>query len=265
MSNQLTFSIKDSLKKLQKDLESLAPAIEQKIGVAIKDASYAAYASIVAQAQAKLNSTRADYLKGLTITDIGENSYLIELDGKAANGLEDGYSAFNMTPGMLASTKTVTVGSRAGQPWVQQSVPKGKSKESHKFAHVPMQQNPHSKTAGNADMAQAVRAMTAVNAKGNDQSLLSVFKDAGGNALQGKVATGRSLDPRFDQIVKYQKTYQNDAGKNTTQSIYIKYRTVSENGKPWMHPGFSGIHAFQEAERELEKNLDAIVKSLLGD
>lgn len=264
MSNQFTFSIKESLAKLQKDLESLAPSIEKEIGNAIKDASYAAYASIVSQAQNKLNSTRQEYLKGLSITDIGDNSYLIELDGDVANKLEDGYSGFDMTPGMLASQKMVEVGSRAGHPWVQKSVPQGKMKETHKYAHVPLQRQPHSKAPGAADMAQAVREMSAVNGKGRTQKLTSVFKDADGNAIEGKVAIGKSDNSKYDGLVKYQKIYQNANGKNTVQSIYINYRTVSEKGKPWMHPGYAGIKAFQEAEKELEKNLDAIVKSLLG-
>lgn len=258
MSRQVTFDLQDSLDKVSKNLENLPLAIEAEFNQAVKDIAYAAYASIMAKAQAELNSTRQDYLKGLDITDLGDNSYLISLDGIWANKIEDGFASYDLTEVLLRSNKIVDVGRRTGYPWVQEA------KDGHKYAYVPMQRNPHSKAPKNADMAAAIREMTAMNAKGRKQKLTATFKDALGNPLEGKVAMGKSTDPRLDNLVKYQKAYTNDKGKQTTQSIYINYRCVSENGKSWIHPGYKGLLAFQAAEQEIEQQLNNIVRVLLG-
>jgi hypothetical protein len=74
----------------------------------------------------------------------------------------------------------------------------------------------------------------------------------------------RSENPLLDNLTKYQKTYTNEkTGEKTTQSTYLNYRTISENGKPWSHPGWSGLKAFEEAEKEIVKQLDQIIKTLL--
>lgn len=264
MKKQVEFSIEDSFKKLQKSLEGIGPALEQEINAAVKDAAYAAYASIVAKAQAELNTTREDYLSGLQFIDLGNNEYVITLNGERADSIEDGYPSYNLVPGLLKSTKTVEVGQRAGQSWVQQSQPKGKNKETHKYAHVPLERKVSS-VQGTSNLADAIRSMTATNARGRQQKITSLFKDGQGNPIQGKVAVGRSDDPMLDQLVKYQKTTTNpDTGKSRTQSVYINYRTISENGKPWIHKGYAGLHAFEDAEKEIEKQLDNIIRTLLG-
>lgn len=263
MTKQIEFSVTDSFKKLEKSLENIGPAIESEINAAVKDVAYAAYASIMAKAQAELKSTRQDYIKGLEFIDLGDNNFVLNLDGDVANAIEDGYASFNMLPGMLASTKTVDVGTRSGQSWVQQSKPKEKDKQSHKFAHVPFERKPFS-AEGTSNMAEAIQQMTAVNARGRKQKITSVFENESGVPLEGKVAIARSDNPLLDGLVKYQKTYINEStGKKTTQSVYINYRTISENGKPWMHPGWKGLKAFEDAEKEIVKQLDQIIKTML--
>lgn len=262
MGKQVDFNVTDSLKKLEKSLENIAPSVEDAINAAVKDLAYASYASIVAKAQAELTTTRQDYLNGLDFIDLGGNNFVITLDGDWANSLEEGFSSFDMTSKMLASSKMVEIGNRAGSSWVQTSQPKGKEKETHKFAHVPFERNPTSKAAGTSNMADAIREMTATNAAGMKQKLTSIFKDGSGNPMQGKVAVGKSENPMVDGLTKYQKTYINESGKSTTQSVYINYRTVSENGKPWIHPGFKGLKAFEEAEKEIVKQIDNILRVL---
>ncbi len=261
MTKQIELSVGDSLKQLEKSLEGLAPAVEAEINSAVKDVAYAAYATIMAKAQAELHSTRQDYIKGLEFIDLGDNNFVISLDGELANHLEDGYPSFNMVPKMLASSKIVEVGSRAGQSWVQSSSPKG-NKPSHKFAHVPFERKPFS-AEGTSNMADAIKAMTATNSRGRKQKITSIFKDEGGTPLEGKVAIAKSDNPLLNGLVKYQKKYINDKGEETVQSVYINYRTISENGKPWMHPGWKGLKAFEEAEKEIVKQLDQIIKTLL--
>lgn len=257
MADTLTLSIKDSLEKLEKSLLDIPLRLEQEFKTAVSELAHAAHADIVGQATAKLNSTRQDYLKALRFDQIGPNEYLISLDSAWAQALETGFPGYNMTEKLLKSQKIVDVGTRAGQPWVQES------KKGDKFAHVPMQKRPFSKVSKHADLASAIRKMTAQNSQGRKQRITSIFKGLEGNALEGKVATGRSDNPNLDGLVKYQKIYKNK-GKETVQSVYINYRTISEAGKAWLHEGFSGIKAFPEAQRNIQTQMDKIVKTLLG-
>ena len=63
------------------------------------------------------------------------------------------------------------------------------------------------------------------------------------------------------EIGKYQHVYQRD-GEQKVQSLYIAFRTISENGKDWMHPGFQGLKAFAETEAWVETELKRIMENL---
>lgn len=264
MGKQVEFSVADSLKKLEKSLENIAPAVEDAINSAIKDAAYASYASIVAKAQMELTSTRQDYLQGLDFIDLGNNSFAINLDGDWANKLEDGFPSYNMVPALLKSNKMVDVGSRAGSSWVQTSKPKGKDKETHKFAHVPFEHKA-SGAEGTSNLADALKNMLGKNARGDVQKMSKIFKGDDGRPMEGKVAVAQAesvTDSRFTGLVKYQKVHKSESGKETVRSLYITYRTISENGKAWVHPGWRGLKAFDQAEKELIKHIDDIIRTL---
>jgi len=252
--------IKMKAEKLGLDIERLAGSVEQEFLQAIRDTTQGAYAKIVAAAQEQLKTTQKDYLKGLRFEQIGDNQYLITLDGSFANALEGGRPAFDMRAAMLKSTKTVEIGSRAGEPWVQ------KNKNNQKFAHVPLEKKPFSKNPKMSDMAQAIRQLEAYNQSGRKQKITQTFKDPSGKALQGKVATVKDTGiANLEGLVKYQKVSQNEkTGKESVSSVYINYRTVAENGKPWIHPGIKGIQAFEQAEQWLEKEIEVILKHFLG-
>lgn len=258
MSKQVEFDVSQMLKDLDRDLKSLSPRLEEEINGAIKDAVYATYAYIQSEAQSKLHSTRQDYLKGLNIEDLGDNSYVISLDSDWANKIEDGWPSFDQTPGMLASKKTVEVGRRSGQPWVHKS-----EKDGHKFAYVPFQRSPFSKEAKSSDLASAIKKMVAVNSEGRVQKITKIFNNPDGTAIEGKAVTAKSDNPLLDSLVKYQHVYKDEkTGKETVQSVYINYRCVSEHGKPWINGGYEGLSAFSRAEAELVKNINQIIQTL---
>lgn len=262
--NQVTFSLEKSMLALQKSLENIAPQVEAELNSAIKDLAYATYASIVAKAQADLPFKKQAYLNSLQFTALDDNSFLISLEGDFANSMESGFPAHDMVISMLKSTKTVDIGSRSGLPWVQNTKPGSKGEMPHKFAHVPMQRSGVSAPEGTNNMADAIRQITAVNARGRKQKITSLFKDLEGNPMQGRVAVGRSDNPLLNNLVKYQKTSKNEeTGKTRTTSTYINYRTISENGKPWVNPGYSGLGAFSEAEKDIQQQIDNIIKTLL--
>lgn len=262
---QVIFDIAESLKNLEKSLESASDQITESFHSAIRSAAEAAYASIVAKAQSELNSTRGDYLRGLSFEALDDNSFLITLDGKWPNALEDGFAAYNLTEKLLQSKKVVDVGSRAGQPWVQQSKPR-KGKASHKFAHVPFERQPFAKAGQAGDLAKSIQAMKATNAKGELQKITSVFKDPSGRPLEGRVAVAHPStvsNPMLEGLTKYQSLGVDSRGKEVVRSVYMTFRTISEIGKPWIHPGFKGLHAFEEAERDIDAQIMKIINTFL--
>lgn len=243
-------------------MEQLATAVEADFQESIRDLAHGAYARIVAEAQEKLHATRKDYLKGLNFTVIGQNQYLITLDGDYANKLEGGSPSYDMRDTLLKSNKTVSTGSRSGLPWVQ------KAKGGGRFAHVPIQQHPMSKDPRMSDMAQAIKKLEAYNRSGKKQKITQMFKDAGGRPMEGKVATalpgGGGGMKDLEGLVKYQKIYKNaDTGKQRLESVYVIYRTISDTGQGWMHPGMPGIHGFEQAEKWLEQEMSNLLKYYL--
>lgn len=269
MANDKEFILTFDTKDLQKQIELKGEALVEQIQTAVKEVAIAAYAHITAKAQKELNKTRMDYLKGLKLDSLGDDTYLIYLDGKYPNSIEDGWAGFPMKEHLLGSKKIVSVGSRAGQPWVQ------KTKDGKRYAHVPMEQKPYAKTQGASDMAGILKGLKVQNAAGRMQKMTSVFKDPFGAPMQGKVATYRTSAADkakgmsikgLEGVTKYQRTYENpQTGKKTTQSIYLMFRTVSDRSpaSAWYNKGFAGLHAFKSAEALVEKELDNILKTLM--
>jgi hypothetical protein len=190
----------------------------------------------------------------LKFKELGNDEYLIYLDGEAANKLEKGWGSYSIRDLMLNSKKIVEVGSRAGQPWVQ------KGAQGQKFAHVPFEHKQNAKASKSGDLATDIKQMTAQNAKGKQQNLSKIFKDIDGNPIHGKVAVVKdALTAKFDGLVKYQ--YVHPSGN--VSSLYMTYRTVSQNGKDWKHPGFKGYQLFKDIEETVEKELENIIKTIL--
>jgi len=258
MAKQGSFSVKKSLAKLNKDLSDIPTRLTAEINDQVKSIATAAFGNIQAKAQSKLNTTRQEYLAGLKFEEVSPHSFMISLEGDWANAIEGGYGGYDMSIRMLASKALVSAGKRAGMPWVQTSKPR-KDEPPHKFAHVPFPQNPNAAPTG-SDMGTAIKAIRTENAAGRLQKITSIFKDAEGNAMQGEVARVKQPDKSPD-LIKYQNPSQTSPGK--IHSIYMRYRTVSAIGKPWMHPAYTGLKAFEDAEREIEANLDQLVKSLI--
>lgn len=241
---------------LGKSLENLAPRVEEEINEAVKNVAHAAYTAMVSQIQG-MNANpgnRSDYLKALKFSSMGNNSYLIHLDGEAANRLEKGFSSYSIREQMLKSTKIVQVGSRSGKPWVQTGA------QGQKYAHVPFEHKKSDKPSPSGDLATDIKQMSAMNAKGEQQKLSKIFKDIDGNPIHGKVAVVKdAMTVKFDGLVKYQ--YVHPTGR--VSSVYMTYRTVSENGKDWVHPGFRGYQLFENAQRTVEEELENIIKTIL--
>lgn len=250
-------SLKFRADALKKSLDKLGDIVENELNEAVKNLAHSAYAAIVSKVQ-KMNvnaKQRKDYLKGLDIKELGDNSYLIYLDGDWANKLEDGFGPHGMKEVLLASKKVVGVGPRSGQPWVRTA------KDGHKYAAVPFEHRattPHS----SGDMATDIRKLMAKGINGQTQKIGKVFKDIDGKPIHGKVASVAAADAPVKNLANLTKfQYVHDSGK--VSSLYMTWRMISENGRDWQHPGHRGYHIFKEAERFIETEMDNILKTLL--
>lgn len=259
MATKGDFEVNLDSKELAKLIESHGEQAVKQLKTAIKDLATATYASITANAQKKLKSTRQSYLQGLSFQSIGTDQYLISLETPYSNMIEDGWDPYNMKDRLLGSRKTVQVGSRAGQPWVQ------RGKENQRYAHVPFEKQPFSKVAqGSDDMLSALREFKVENQRGRKQKFTSIFKDDSGKPLEGKVATVKSSIPGLENVTKYQKVYKNQkTGKQSTSSVYLSFKTISDKSPAhkWQNKGYAGAKFFKDAERMVDKELKNILKS----
>jgi hypothetical protein len=249
-------SLKIRAEALGKTMENLAPQVEEEINSAVKNLAHAAYTAMTAKIQSmSMNvKNRKDYLSALKFKDVGDDSYIIYLDGEWANKLENGFGSYSIREMLLKSQKIVGVGSRAGEPWVR------KAKDGHKYAAVPFEHKPHAGSSG--DLAADIKALMGKGRDGQQQSISKIFKNAEGTPMSGKVATAIPADNTNPNLVGLTK-YQSVSPSGKVSSIYMTYRMVSENGKDWIHPGHSGYQLFKEAEDFVEKEMDNIIKTLL--
>lgn len=247
-------SFKFRAEELGKTIENLAPQVEEEINQAVKNLAHAAYTGMIARVQSMgiTDASRKNYLKGLKFKDLGDDSYLIYLDGEWANKLEDGFGPYSIREVMLKSQKIVGVGKRAGEPWVR------KAKDGHKYAAVPFEHKPHVNPSG--DLASDIKKMMGKGINGQEQSMSKIFKNAEGNPLNGKVATAvNAPNANLEGLTKYQHVH----ASGRVSSVYMTFRMVSENGKDWIHPGHKGYHLFKQAQEYVEKEMDNIIKTLL--
>lgn len=259
-------SFKLRAEALGKSIENMAPKVEAEINEAVKNLAHAAYIQMTALIQRKQMSdtNRQDYLKNLKFTELGGNSYLIHLEGEWANKLEDGYGPYSLREILLKSKKIVQVGPRTGQPWVQHN------QQGKKYAHVPFDHHPH---RGNAsgDLGTDIKRLSAKNIQGKAQNLTEIFKGPNGNPMDS--GSGKNTRPvavvkelpegtskNLMNMAKFQKVHESGA----VSSIYMTWRTISESGKDWTHPGHRGYEIFKQAEEWVKAEMDQLVKTILN-
>lgn len=247
------FNLKIRAEELGKALAGIGDQLEEELNGAVADLAHGAYAKISADIQQKVSNDefRKEYLQGLQINEIGNGAWLISLDGEWPNKLENGYPGYDMKQTLLSSTKNVSVGKNAGQPWVRRNA------EQQKYAHVPMQIQPTSKVA-KKDLAEDIQKVMGQVGDSRRQRITKIFRDQSGNVIKEPIR-GASDNPLLDGITKYQK----ESKSGQVSSFYINYRTISENSSGWRHPGHDGYDFFAEAEEWVESELDNIIETLL--
>lgn len=249
-------SLKMVADKLGKSLDNLASKIEDELNMAVRNLAQATYTAMISKVQSmSMNEgNRKDYLKSLKFQHLGDDTYLIYIDGEWANKLEQGFGSYSIRDQLLKSNKTVQVGSRAGQPWVR------KAKDGHKWAIVPFEHKQNTVGAKGGDLATDIRQMVAVNSAGQKQKLTQIFRDIDGNPIHGKVASTKDEpNSKFEGLTKYQ--YVHPSGN--VSSVYMTFRGVSEAKKDWIHPGHKGYLIFKEVESFVESEMENIINTIL--
>lgn len=225
--------------ELKKSLDNISKRTEQALNDAIKNIAYLAYSEAQRLAQEKLITSRQDYLSGLKFEQLDDNVYLIWLEGDPANAIEEGWSSFDMKPGLLSgpNAKVTAKGTR--------------------FNTVPFQQRPFSKAKSSA----GVRTMRdAVNRLIKEQGFDKIIQEKGRPKI-GVAATIKNTGIRdLEGLVKIQKEYE-----GRVQSTYLTFRRVSDNSAPdkWIHPGYVGAKIFKDVEQYVDREVDRILKVLL--
>lgn len=198
-----------------------------------------------------LNSTRKQYIQNLNIGHISPTKKYIQLTGSFPNMLENGFGAYDMKPGFLASNKVKTTKNgiryliipfRWGTP--------GSIGESEVFANkMPddvyntVKRLRPTKTHYQLGVIQRGKGIRKNQLPTNLRKPLTrpQFTDAkSGTTYPAYTHKG----PIHEGIVRNEKTYE-----NSTQSSYVSFRRVSEKSDPmsWIHKGVAAKNFAQQA------------------
>lgn len=228
LKNRLAYIGQESIDELEEEVANLAMTL---------------YSRAQALAEEKLHSGVAEYIDALSISESREGgltTYTIKLD-PSANKWEEGFPSYDMKEGLLAGPNS-SLGVNGAR---YNTVP---------FEHTPYNKGPAGPTVtALKQSAQKAIAMYGLN---------EIIKTSGNKVLQGKV--GVINDKRFNANIQGMTKYQSGQGKKA-KSTFMTFRRVSDNSDPdsWIHPGFEGIHLFEELSSMAEEEMDNIIKRFL--
>jgi hypothetical protein len=219
-------------------------------------------------ALASLDKTAQQYVDALDYRLVAPGVSVITLGPEAAH-LELGYDSFDLKTGLLKNVKPGGPGkvSRAGYRY--RAIPfthEGKGKEG----------------SGQRQMWSDLRQMkklfgidkTTRFGGPNSSPVLGKAAVISRDSIGGWSISGPSIENRnvgvmpwsanLAGVVKYQ--YQTRGGN--VKSHYVTFRMVSENPKykgKWIHPGFSGIHAFPKLQEWAIAQMSAKIHEALNE
>jgi hypothetical protein len=236
---------------------------------AIKDLAAQTHAHIVEQVQSKLHSTREKYLDALSIQQVSDDVWVINLDAKAM-WIEEGMGPHSMVDDLLKSPKAKT------------------AKDGSKYMSVPFQHNvkPTVSTSAQKSLTDTIKAefqrrkipygKIETDAAGNAKKGLlhsidiktAPTKTANvpgqGRGPVGQPMQGHTGTPFLKGIKVYQKDVTDKAGKTKTVKSIMTFRTVSSkhrDSEKWVHPGLEPRNFFEEAQDWAMKTFEEKLKS----
>jgi len=262
-------SIQAHLEELGKSIDQIGSDMERNLQMMVAGIASQTRGKIVREAGQKLQSTREDYIGGVQgPIQVGENVYVIMLEGEMANRVESGWGAFDMKPGLLNGSKSKS------------------TKDGGRYVTVPFRHSPSSKepTSGKMLGVPKIRTKGGLIPNPNRISdtalkqhlqkivkqykLNSIIKDASGNPMTGKVASikGGNLHSYLQALTKYQAL---GASGKVSHSIFMTFRRLStksaaRNPEGWVNPGYKGVHLFQNAENFINDKVREWISTNIG-
>lgn len=216
-------------------------------------------AHLVEEASIKLRARREIFVNALSHFQIDENTFVVNLDGKA-RWIDEGLSEHNMLEDLLGSPKAK------------------RSKDGGSYVIVPFEQN---KGASIITPAQSNLLATIKSAMKQAQVPYGkIEKDTGGSPLQGVIhklkvpspakthqgvgqghgpigqpiqgwsPDGQSGTPVLKGLQVHQKTTKNAKGQDSTRRSIMTFRVASskqEGQGRWDHPGLPAVNLMDEA------------------
>ena len=270
MSGKLfTFAIDEDTKVRMAELaKRLTGQLREQINQLPRELAEATHAKAVELATLKLHTTKYEYIAALDFQQTAPGVWSVYLKESAAH-LEEGYDRFDMKPGLLRNAKK-------------------KSKSGYAYRSIPMFNSDKGKLQAQGD--NMLSDLKRLRAGLGDEGL---SKDANGNPLLGKIfsitrndvgvwqlnpnqtgvdaASQRFAEPPINDnlvgVTKYQFPVKSRNGRFQVKSQFVTFRTVSADpryaSKFW-HPGFGGIHAFDELTKWAGEVLERRLKEVLG-
>lgn len=258
---------------LQKEFRT---SVDKAMKNAARDLAAMTHAHILEEAQAKLHSTREKFVKALSIQQVDEDTWVIEL-AKDAMFIEEGIKPnTDMLDGLLKSPKAKT------------------AKDGSRYLVVPFD---HKK--GQASQTPAAKSLTDTiknEMKSRGISYGGIEKDANGKAKTGllhsfdimknpvktaqgpgqghgpigAVKQGATGIPHLQGVRVYQTPVKGKDGKESIKKSIMTFRIASSKMKGqgrWIHPGLEAKRFLDEAATwalaEFEKHIkDQILVSV---
>lgn len=272
------------------DLSELLPLkdLKQKVDAtmksAVRDLTVATHAHIIEKASSKLHSRRQMYIDSLSFKQVGQDTWVINLDAKA-RWIEDGMEPHNMLDALLKSPKAKTA--KDGSKYLV--VP---------FGHGPGK-GPTSTTTAQQSLIQTIKS----EMKERDIPFGKIERDQSGQAKLGKLHSFNVTDaplktanlpgqgkgpigqvmqgfqqnqmrsgsgiPFLQGVNVYQKLVKGPGGKQTVKRAIMTFRIASskhrEQSGRWDHPGLKAVNLFEEAQTwALEKWEKEIAPGVVG-
>lgn len=243
------------------ELDSLEYGMVQSIGVAVAGLARAAQDHWISLAQAKLKSSRADYINGLRQAEsfrvksgASTQSFEITLVGRMPNNYEFGMPSFDMKsvrPGWLGGAKA------------------RRAKDGSSYVIIPFR---HS-TSSDTNMAYTGKAAAVSSPTDLKSQLRKAVKDYGLDRMlktaTGSVATGpvaripkrAPVHPYLQGLTRIQTTR-----KGGGSSQLKTFRVMSEHSDPssWIHPGIKAANLLPEVETWVDNKLDNLLEMILA-
>jgi hypothetical protein len=253
------YSVEEAIAALGQDLNSYADHIQKELKESVPIIAAQTHSFIVQQATNKLKSTRSTYLENLGIEKITSSAdqeiWAVTLKEKAGF-LEDGKEAYNAIYDLTHGPKSKV------------------SKEGYRYNIIPFHHNapPSEQSLAQNRLRQTVERqlndLGMGKMKGGKFSL-NTIKGSDGNPIIGNAFSTDLKGPLSkvgNNILAGVTVYQREVGKN--KSIHkdiMTFRVVSEKQSPprWDMPSRQGIHAFKEAEKQIDEFWNRVIKEIV--